>query len=71
MLEILAKFREMRLVYRANIPDPVKVSAYKELAVSFANDMKQHFPFARWPNYFHKIVEHVQELIECESGLAL
>jgi V(D)J recombination-activating protein 1 len=65
---ILGKYREMRLVYRANIPDPVKVSGYKKLAVSFANDIKEHFPFAKWPNYMHKVVEHVQELIEWKAG---
>jgi V(D)J recombination-activating protein 1 len=66
--DILGKFREMRVVYRSNVPDHFTVAGYKTLAVSFAMSLKEHFPFARWTNYLHKLVEHVQELIEWKEG---
>ena len=31
-------------------------------------DIIQHFHYAQWPNYLHKIIEHVQELINMPNG---
>lgn len=62
-VSVLDKFRMMRAVYRASRPNQHEIVAYKTNALAFANLMKEKFPFAKWPNYFHKLVEHVQELL--------
>ena len=68
LVEILDKFRFMREVYRSKNPDPIKVSNYKKVAVEFGNIFLKHFDFCRWPNYMHKLIEHVQELIQDPTG---
>ena len=66
--EILQRFRKMRKVYRANDPDATEVSNYKSNAVEMGKLLIKHFPFCKWPNYLHKIIEHVQELTEDKNG---
>ena len=62
--DILQQYNWFRRVYRAKNPDPVDVSVYKKKAVALAKLLLKEFPWALWPNYFHRVVEHVQELIE-------
>nr|AJO68011.1 RAG1L [Branchiostoma belcheri] len=72
LVEVLAKFRQLRKVYRANWPlndMSDEVRQYKAKAVEMANDLKTHFPYAPCTNYLHKVIEHVQELIEHPSGV--
>ena len=64
MMELLSKFRQMRVVYRANRPTSAMINGYKLIAISFAQQMKSDLPFIRWPNYMHKLVEHVAEILQ-------
>ena len=69
--ELLSKASEMRSVYRANKPLidlPEKVKDYKNTAVSLAHNLRDNFSYVHWPNYLHKVIEHVQELIERPDG---
>ena len=68
MTNILNKFRFLQSVYRANQPDKSDVKIYKTVAVQMGQLLIDHFNFARWPNYLHKIIEHVQEIIEDPNG---
>ena len=68
---VLFKFRLMRKVYRAKDPKkecPEDISTYKVTAVEMARLLLVHFEYVSWPNYFHKVVEHVQEIIESPYG---
>ena len=65
---VLEKFRFCRSVYRANDPEKTDVAIYKETAVSMGRELMEHFSFAEWPNYLHKVIEHVQELIQDPEG---
>ena len=68
---LLEKFRFMRTVYRATDPKvqyPQETKLYKQTAVEFGRDLINNFDYARWPNYIHKVIEHVQELIENPNG---
>lgn len=69
--ELLEKFRFMRMIYRAIDPKaqyPTETKLYKQTAVAFGKTLIEHFEYAKWPNYIHKIIEHVQELIENDNG---
>lgn len=69
--DLLSKFRFMRKVYRASDPKtqyPEETKMYKQTAVSFGHALLENFSYAKWPNYIHKVIEHVQELIEDENG---
>ena len=68
---LLTKFRCMRKIQRAVNPReqyPEDTKSYKETAVSFGQSLLNDFSYAKWPNYIHKVIEHVQELIEAENG---
>ena len=41
---------------------------YKKTAVQMGQLLMEHFSFARWPDYLHKIIEHVQEILEDPNG---
>ena len=65
----LERFRGMRKLYRAkhlltDYPDDTK--SYKQNAVKFGNHLLEHFAYCNWPNYLHKVIEHVYEIIEKE-----
>ena len=60
MKEVLSKLRWMRGVYRAAKPVPADVKQYKVVAVELGNILKDKLPWVRWPNYLHKVIEHVQ-----------
>ena len=68
LVSILDKFRFMRSVYRAIKPDPNHVAMYKTITVAMGELIKTHFSFARWPNYLHKLIEHVQEILQDPNG---
>lgn len=69
---VLRIFRELRRVYRSNDPMtefPQDVKNYKLKAVGMGKILVTDFAYVPWPNYLHKIIEHVQELIEDDSGV--
>jgi hypothetical protein len=71
LCEIFALFRSLRKVYRAinpiyDIPDGV--ATYKAKAVIMAGLISTHFSYVPCTNYLHKVIEHVQELIEDPNG---
>ena len=71
MSKVLSQFRELRKIYRAKSPKsmyPQEVRLYKANAVDMGKFILEHYSYVDWPNYLHKIIEHVQELIEHESG---
>lgn len=41
---------------------------YKVCAVETGQLLLTKFEYAHWPNYLHKIIEHIQQLIEDPSG---
>lgn len=68
MTNIFVKFRQMRYVYRANVPNMEDVYNYKSISISLGNMLLEHYTFARWPNSLHKLIEHVQEILLDEDG---
>ena len=71
MNELLSLFRKLRKIYRSRSPKvdyPDEVKAYKKVAVSMGQFLLQNYSYVEWPNYLHKIIEHVQELIESVDG---
>ena len=71
LVSIFDKFYVLRKVYRSlrplsDCPDDVK--NVKKIAVEFGKLFLEHFAYAEWPNYMHKIIEHTQELIERSDG---
>ncbi|KAK3089575.1 hypothetical protein FSP39_004762 [Pinctada imbricata] len=68
---LLQKFRFMRMIYRAVDPKvqyPSETKMYKETAIEFGKILINDFDYAKWPNYIHKVIEHVQELNENGPG---
>ena len=61
--DINGRFIHLRSTYRATKPLPQYVSQYKCDAVCWGRYVKSKLPWAGWPNYFHRIIEHVQEII--------
>ena len=59
----------MQSVYHTIKPDPLHVAIFKKIAVEMGELIKTYFNFTRWPNYLHKLIEHVQEIQEDPSGL--
>ena len=68
MNEVLELFRQMRSVYRAHKPNKEDVASYKETAVRMRKALLEDFEYVAWPNYLHKVVEHVQEVLEDPEG---
>lgn len=72
MKQVLHIFRFMRSVYRSNDPmaiSSVNVGIYKDRAVEMGKLLLEDFSYCQWPNYLHKIIEHVQEIIEDDTGV--
>ncbi|KAK3089331.1 hypothetical protein FSP39_002772 [Pinctada imbricata] len=68
---ILNIFCKLRSVYRAKDPlveCPSEVASYKQTAIQMGSLLMEHFHYAQWPNYLHKVIEHVQQLIEDPKG---
>ena len=63
MQQTLEKFRVMRKIYRASSVFDNARENYKSVGISMGELLIENFPFARWPNYLHKVIEHVQELL--------
>ena len=62
--EVNQQYCELRRVYRARHPRKQEVLVYKENAVKMGQKLIKKFPWARWPNYLHRVIEYVQEIIE-------
>ena len=67
-VSILDKLPFMRSVYHAIKPDPNHVAMYKTITVAMGELIKTYFSFARWPNYLHKFIEHIQEILQDPNG---
>ena len=50
---------------------PSEWNHYKQVAVEFGNILLNNYPYARWSNYVHKCIEHVQEVIETDDTLGV
>lgn len=60
-----------RKVYRCKDPlkeCPLDVQNYENCAVEMGTLFLEHFDYVEWPNYLHKIFEHVQQLVEDPNG---
>ncbi|XP_071495144.1 V(D)J recombination-activating protein 1-like [Diadema antillarum] len=44
------------------------VTSYKDTGVKMGELLRESFSYASWPNYLHKLIEHVQEPLEMENG---
>ena len=69
--DILHIFCDLRKVYRCKNPlldFPDDVSTYKARAVEMGSLLLQNFDYVNWPNYLHKVIEHVQQLIQDPNG---
>ncbi|XP_063951685.1 V(D)J recombination-activating protein 1-like [Lytechinus pictus] len=61
---VLEKFRSLRKVYRALKPVREEVTKYKATAVKMGQELLDNFGYVMWPNYLHKVIEHVQEILD-------
>lgn len=50
---------------------PQDVANYKKVAVEMGQMLIDNFGYCPWPNYLHKVIEHVQEIIQHEDGQEL
>ncbi len=66
----LGKFRDLQAVYSATEPDPINIASFKAKAVSFGKFVLETYPWANWPNYMHKLIEHGQEIMQKYGTLA-
>ena len=66
--KILNKFRFLRAVYRATSPSSSDIVLYKKTATEMGKMLIEHFDYAPWPNYLHKVIEHVQEILADPEG---
>ncbi len=66
----LGMFREIQIIYSSTEPKADDIANFKTKAVNFARFVRETYPWANWPNYFHKIVEHGQEVMESYGTLA-
>lgn len=48
---------------------PFEWNLYKSRAIEFGHQHISNYPYARWSNYVHKTIEHVQEVIESSDTL--
>ena len=70
----LEQFRVLRKIYRAKHPlidYPNETKLYKQLSVQFGKHLIDNFSHCEWPNYLHKIIEHVDEIIEREGSIGI
>ena len=71
MIGFLCQFRRLRTIYRAKSPKtdyPEEVKFFKMSAVKMGKLLLENFSFVEWQNYPHKLIEHVQELIQHDLG---
>jgi hypothetical protein len=64
----------MRKVDRVTDPNtqyPEETKLDKQTAVSFGHALLENFSYTKWPNYIHKVIEHVQEPIELRMKMVL
>lgn len=68
LAEVLALFRRVRTMYRATHPKQDEVRVYKTTAIEMGQLPRHHFSYMSWPNYLHKLIEHVQEVLQDPLG---
>ena len=61
--EIQQKYIILREAYRATKPLPQQIASYKTKAVALGRFLLTEIPWAHWPNYLHRTIEHVQEIM--------
>ncbi len=66
----LSKFRELQIIYSTTEPSKTDIATFKEKAVAFGRYMLDTYPWANWPNYMHKLIEHGQEIMVKYGTLA-
>lgn len=70
--KLLTLVRFMHKIFSSSKPKeefPEEWSQYKSRAVEFGKHLITSYPYARWSNYVHKTIEHVQEVIESHGTL--
>ena len=70
--KLLTLVRFMHKIFSSSKPKeefPEEWSRYKSRAVEFGKHLIASYPYARWSNYVHKTIEHVQEVIESHGTL--
>ena len=66
--EVLSIFYQLRTMYRAHDPVKEEIVLYKKRAVHLGELFRENFVHVSWPNYLHKIIEHVQEILDDPNG---
>nr|XP_054766947.1 V(D)J recombination-activating protein 1-like [Lytechinus pictus] len=66
---VLEKFRSLRKVYRALKPVRDKVTKCKVTAVKMGRELLDNFGYVMWPNYLHKLIEHVQDILDVPDSI--
>ena len=70
--KLLTYLRFMNKIFSSNKPKqglPDEWMLCKSKAIEFGKLLISCFPYARWKNYVHKMIEHVQEVIEIHGTL--
>ena len=70
--KLLTYLRFMNKIFSSNKPKqefPDEWMLFKSKAIEFGKLLISCFPYARWSNYVHKTIEHVQEVIEIHGTL--
>ena len=68
---VLDKLRVLHRVYQAVQPMQEfaqDVADYKKIAVEMGQMLIANFGYCPWPSYLHKVIEHVQEIMQHEDG---
>ena len=67
-------FHGLRTIYRAKNPKVQfldETKSYKENAVKMGRFLLSNFAYARWNNYLHKGIEHVDEIIDTHGSVGV
>ena len=70
--ELLSKIRFLHKIFSCTNPKekyPTEWINYKKVGMEFGECLKTNYPYAHWSNYVHKVIEHVQEVIQEEGTL--
>lgn len=71
-IELFSKIRFMHKIFSCTNPKekyPTEWINYKKVGMEFGECLKTNYPYVRWSNYVHKVIEHVQEVIQEEGTL--
>ena len=69
--ELLSKIRFLHKIFSCTIPREKypEWGNYKTVGIELGECLLTNYSYARWSNYIHKVIEHVQETIEEEGTL--